>query len=89
MIPLIDKEIINYEEQKLCHICNKEFCYDENEKNKFKRYQKVSDHCHYTGKFREATHSICNTRYKIQREIPVKILNGSKYDDHFIISRRV
>ena len=78
MIPLIDKEIVNYEEQKLCHICNKEFCYDENEKNKFKLYQKVSDHCHYTGKFREAAHSICNIRYKIQREILVKIHNGSK-----------
>ena len=41
MIPLIDKEIINYEEQKLCHICNKEFCYDENEKNKFNYIKKL------------------------------------------------
>ena len=63
----------------------KEFCYDKNEKNKFKIYQKVKDHCHYTGKFRGAAHSICNLRYKIQREIPVKIHNGSKYDYHFII----
>ena len=62
----------------------KEFCYDENEKNKFKLYQKITDHCHYTGKLRGAAHSICNLRYKIQ-EIPVKIHNGSKYDYHFII----
>ena len=62
MIRLTDKEIIYYEKQKLCHICKKEFCYDKNEKNKFKLYQKVRDHCHYTGKFRGLAHSICNLR---------------------------
>ena len=65
MIPLTDEEIIYYEKQKLCHICKKEFCYDKNEKNKFKLYQKVRDHCHYTGKLRGAAHSICNLRYKV------------------------
>ena len=70
---------------KLCHICKKEFCYDKNDKNKFKLYQKVRNHCHYTGKFIDAAHSICYLRYKVQREIPVKIHNGSKYDYHFII----
>ena len=29
-----------------------------------KKYQEVRDHCHYTGKFRGATHSTCNLRYK-------------------------
>ena len=85
MIPLTDDENIFYEEQKECHICQKEFCYDKNEKKKFKLYQKVRDHCHYTGKFRGAAHSICNLRYKVPQEIPVKIHNGSKYDYHFII----
>ena len=60
MIPLIDKKIKFYEEQKECHVCKKEFSYDENDKNKFKLYQEVRDHCHYTGKFRAAAHSICN-----------------------------
>ena len=54
-------------------------------KNKFKLYKKVRDHCHYTGKFRAAAHSICNLSYKVPQEIPVKIHNGSKYDYHFII----
>ena len=36
-------------------------------------------------KFRGPAHSICNLRYKVQREIPVIIHNGSKYDYHFII----
>ena len=58
MMPLTDKEIIDYEEQKLCHICKKEFCYNENEKNKIELHQKVKDHCHHTGKIRGPAHSI-------------------------------
>ena len=38
MIPLTDEEIQFYEEQEVCHICKKEFCYHKNEKNKFKLY---------------------------------------------------
>ena len=29
-----------------------------------KEYRKVRDHCHFTGKYRGAVHSICNVRYK-------------------------
>ena len=36
-------------------------------------------------KFRGATHSISNLRYKVPHKIHVKIHNGSKYDYHFII----
>ena len=32
MIPLTDNENKFYGEQEECHICQKEFCYDENEK---------------------------------------------------------
>ena len=45
----------------------------------------MRDHDHYTGKFRGASHDICNLRYKIQREIHVVIHNSSTYDYHFII----
>ena len=41
MIPITDNENKFYEEQKKCHICQKEFCYDKNEKKKFKIYQKL------------------------------------------------
>ena len=85
MIPLTDKEYKFYEEQEKCHKYQKEFCYDKNEKKRSKIYQKVRDHCHYTGKFRGAAHSICNLNYKVPKEIPVKNLNGSTYDYHFII----
>ena len=34
-------------------------------------YQKVRDHCHYTGTYRGAAHSICNLKYDVPNEIPV------------------
>ena len=41
MIPLTDEENKFYEKQNVCYIGKKEFCYDKNDKNKFKLYQKV------------------------------------------------
>ena len=66
MIPLTNDEIKYYETRKCCHICNKKFYNEENDK-KYKKYHKVRDHDHYTGKFRGAAHSICNLRYKTKR----------------------
>ena len=42
MTPLTVNKYENkyYEEQKKCYICQKEFCYDKNEKKKFKLYKK-------------------------------------------------
>ena len=77
MIPLTDKENKSYEKQKVCYIYKKEFSTNENDKILFKLYHKVRDHCHYTGKFSGAAHSICNLRYKTSKEIPVVFHNGS------------
>ena len=87
MIPLTGKENNSYKKQKVCHICKKHICYDKNEKKELKKPHKVRDHCHYTGKFRGAAHSICNLRYKVPNELPVVIHNGSTYDYHFIIKQ--
>ena len=65
MIPLTNEEIESYENQEICHICEKEFCTDKDNKKEFKLKRKVRDHCHYTGKYRGAAYSICNLRYKI------------------------
>ena len=62
------------------------FCRNKNNKNYFKN-KKVRDHCHYTGKFRRAAHSICNLRYKVPKKIPVIFHNDSTYDWHFIIKQ--
>ena len=48
-------------------------------------YWKVRDHCHYTGKYRGAAHSICNLKFKVPNEILVIFHSGSSYDYHFII----
>ena len=72
---------------KRCYICKNEFSTNENDKNAFKLYHKFRGHCHYTGKFREAAHSICSLRYKTPKEIPVVFHNGSTYDYHFIINK--
>ena len=78
MIPLIDEENKSLKQQ-ICYICKKEFgTDDDNEK-----YHKFRDHCHYTGKYRGAAHSIFNLRYKTPKEITVVFHNGSTY--HFII----
>ena len=81
MIPLTKKEKKKRNKQEVCFICKKGFSTDDSNK----KYHKVRDLCHYTGKYRGAAHDICNLRYKIPKEIPVVFHNGSTYDDHFII----
>ena len=38
MIPLTNNEKKFYEKQKECHVCQKMFCYDKNEKKKKLKY---------------------------------------------------
>ena len=61
-----------------CHICEGELGDDKN-------YRKVRDHCHITGKYRGAAHSICNLKYKIPKFFPVIFHNLSGYDSHLFI----
>ena len=58
IVPLTDEENKSYKKQKVSYICKKEFSTD----NDNKKYHKVRDHCHYTGKFRGVAHNICNLR---------------------------
>ena len=62
-------------------LCKEVFGIDD----KDKKYYKVRDHCHYTGKYRGTAHNICNLRYKIPKEIPEVFQIDSRYDYHFII----
>ena len=81
MIALTKKEEKKDNKQRVCYICKKRFSTDDSNK----KYHKVRDHCHYTGKYRGATNDICNLRYKIPKAIPVVFHNGSTYDYHLII----
>ena len=58
----------------LCHICNDELAED-----------RMRDHCHLSGKFRGATHEICNLKYRVQNFFPVVFHNLSGYDSHIFI----
>ena len=92
IIPLTPEEKINYNDQKVCYICKKEFdTTDTAEPSSLERKKnyKVRDHCHYTGKYRGAAHNVCNLRYKVPKEVPVVFHNGSTYDYNFIIKELV
>ena len=64
---------INYEKATHCHICEEEIDL------------KFHDHCHLTGKFRGAAHSICNLKYRLPKFYPVIFHNLSGYDSHLFI----
>ena len=83
MILLTNEENKSYKKQKVCYISTKEFSTDDNNK----KYHKVRDDCHYTGKFRGAPHNVCNLRYKTLKEILVVFHNGTTYDYHFLINQ--
>ena len=79
--PLTKKEEKMHNKQKVCCICKKGFSADDSNK----KYHKIRNHCHYTGKYRGAAPNTSNLRYKTPNEIPVLFANGSTYDCHFII----
>ena len=72
---------INYEKATICHICEEELDEETDDEN----YRKVRDHCHLTGKFRGAAHSICNLKYRLPKFYPVIFHNLSGYDSHLFI----
>ena len=61
---LRNKQPESYENAKLCYICKKKKII----KNKYlkdKKYRRVRDHCHFTGKYRSVAHSICSLKCSI------------------------
>ena len=40
--------------------------------------------CHYTGGYRGAANSICNSKYSVPKKVPIAFDNRSNYDYHFI-----
>ena len=77
MEPLTDSQIKEYKKATKCHICLKPFWDECN--------RKVRDHCHYTGLYRGAAHSLCNLKYSIPKYIPVVFHNLAGYDAHLFI----
>ena len=62
-----------------CWICDKIFDVGDD---------KVRDHCHITGKYREPAHWSCNINLKLSKKIPVIFHNLRLYDSHLIIKEK-
>ena len=75
--------IMNTKEEHLfqqcnsCWICKKLIDNDE---------EKVSDHCHVTGKFRGAAHWNCNINFQLTKNVPPIFHNWRGYDSHLIFN---
>ena len=74
----------SYENAKICFISKDK---SENKYVKDKKYCEVRGHCHYTGKYRGAVHSICNLKCSLPKKIPIVFHNRSNYYDHCIIKQ--
>ena len=64
IIPLTNGEYKLYLSQVNCHIYKQKFG---DKYTNDKKYCIVTDHCHYTGKYRSAANSICNLKYNISK----------------------
>jgi len=65
---------------ELCKICN--LC-----KNGFSvENDKVADHCHLSGKFRQTICNTCNLKLQTPNFVPCFFHNLSNYDAHFIVT---
>ena len=64
-----------FQQSSSCWICIK--LIDSNE-------EKVTDHCHITGKFRGVAHWDCNINFHLTKKVPVIFHNLRGYDSHLI-----
>ena len=76
-IVMTDEDEKNYNDSKVCHICEEELEDDD----------KVKDHCHLTGKYRGAAHDDCNKKYRVPKFIPIVFHNLAGYDCHLFIKK--
>ncbi|KAE9543417.1 hypothetical protein AGLY_002217 [Aphis glycines] len=48
--------------------------------------RKTADHCHLSGKYRQALCNVCNQRLQTQKFVPIFFHNLSNYDAHLIVT---
>ena len=69
-----DEEI--YNNSDICWICKQELNTDN-----------VKDHCHVTGKLRDAAHNKCNINLRLPKKLPIIFHNLQGYDGHIIFKK--
>ena len=77
MFPLTDGEWKTFREAAVCWLCRKEFGNG--------NLRKVRDHCHFSGRFRGAAHSLCNFKFQRPKFTPVFFHNLQNYDAHLFV----
>ena len=73
---MTEDDKIDFDNATQCRICQKDFT----DKDK-----KVRDHCHFSGKYRGASHQKCNALFRKPKFVPVKFHNLSGYDAHLFV----
>ena len=73
-----EKDRKEFERAVTCWLCGDKFGLKKNER-------KVCDHCHYTGKYCGAAHSICNLHFKKPNFTPVFFHSLANYDAHLLV----
>jgi len=76
MQKLTKKELKRFQTSSTCHICER----------KMDNSEKVKDHCHITGKFRNAAHHSCNSKYLQPKKIPVVMHSFKTFDLQLLLS---
>ena len=71
----------SHENAKNCDIWKEKFEY---EQTKDKKYCKVSDHCYYK-EYTDASHSICDLKHSVPKEIAIVCHSSSNHDYNLII----
>ena len=71
-----EEEKEEFQSSKTCWICEKLVDNDD---------ERVRDHCHRTGKFRDAAHWSCNKNLQLTKKVPVIFHNLRGYD-HLIFN---
>jgi len=80
MLPLTNEQNENHKNAQVCYLCKKSF----NILN-----PKVKDHCHVSGFYIGAAHSLCNIQRRQKRFLPVVFHNLRKYDMHHIMKHAI
>ena len=83
-ISLTDEEKKSLEKQKMATYVKKISTNNYDDDN---NYEKVKNHCNYTGKLREAAHKYLQFKMQNTKKTPIVFHNGSAYDYHFIINQ--
>ena len=72
-----DKQRQSHDSCNLCNLCKTNFTFDNH---------KVADHCHLSGKYRQAICNTCNLKLQTPNFIPIFFHNLSNYDAHLIVT---